>query len=213
MNSKKKIGKKTIIYIAIPVCFIICFSLLLHGVSQEKLKEKFIDVQNYLGLLDSCSAAYGNGGDRFDTIMSGIHYIDSLPHIFAALYDSNLELLLDRHPEEGTSPFDPRKDGRFREMASDNETGTILIEWEDLDGGITKRTMHTCFRWVSVPGIGEGPYLMAAGVSSYSLVSPTVGIFIGAIMGTLTVSIFSMLGFAVFIVLDIIHLRYRRTKK
>lgn len=193
--------QKKVVFSIMPVCFIVCFSLLLYGISQEKLKEKFIDIQADLELLTLHSDV--------GVMLNGIEYIDGLPHIFAALYDSEFAILNYRSPEPGTAPFDPRKNKDFLMLVENNLTGTIPIIWEDLEGGISRRKMHTCFRWVTMPT--GNTYLMAAGVSAYSLISPALNWFIGVPLGLITISMLSMLGYAIFVVRDL-YLHFRRQK-
>jgi len=203
--------RKKIALIVFPLCFAVCFFLLVHGIRQEKLKEKFIDLQGYLELLSLHSNTCGDENTFFGALHGGIQFIDKLPHIFAVLYDSDLQILSNRSPEEGTAPFDPRRNKKFMELVATGTTGIIPVIWEDLEGGITKRTMYTCYRWVRVPG-GNKQICLAAGVSSYSLTSPSLDLFIGIVFAILSVSLTAILWFAIFIVYDI-HIRYRRTSE
>jgi len=186
----RNVQKIAIFLIILAACFMVCFFLLLNGIQQEKLKEKFVDIQGYLEILSLHSSEYKTEDALLETLHKGIGYIDRLPHVFAALYDSDLAIMSARSPEEGTAPFDPRKDARCMEAVR-NSDGALPIAWEDLEGGITKRTMHTCWRWVDMPG---GRFcLMAAGVSSYSLASPSFNVFIGIFVGVLLASLFIFL--------------------
>jgi len=202
--------QKKVVFALVPICFIICFTLLVYGVSREKLKEKFIDTQNNLELLSLGSNAIKDEDVFFELLHEGIEYIDDLPHVFAALYDSDLVILLERHPEAGTAPFDPRQNKDFMELVGSNQTGTIPIIWEDLAGGITRRKMYTCFRWVTMPEINKS-YLMAAGVSAYSIASPTIGLLIGIVLAVLLLCLFTSLGVVIFVVRDL-SLHFRRCK-
>ena len=194
MSGRQKIAA----FIIIPVFFLICFSALLFGITNEKLKEKFIDVQNYLELLDLYSRNTYTGDDEFLNVMlEGIQFIDGLPHIFAAMYDDSLLLIGERLPEIGTAPFDPRRDKDFIKRVNDNQRGTMSIVWEDLDGGISARTMHLCFKWVSE---NNKTYLLAAGISAYSLVSPTLSWFIGILLGFMSLSLALVSAFTIYTV-------------
>jgi len=197
---KKKVSIKIkVMFFVIPICLIACFSLLVYSISREKLKEKFIDTQNYLELLSLYSYSYKDRAIFVDTMLEGMRYIDSLPHVFAALYNDSFEILSYRSPEEGTAPFDPRLDNSFMALAGNNTTGTIPIIWEDLPGGITKRKMYVCFRWATIPEYNRS-YLMAAAVSSYSLASPTINLFVGIVSVILLAALFLSLGFVIKIV-------------
>ena len=178
--------QRTIALLCFCVCFVFCFALMVYGISEEKLQEKFIDLQSFLELISA-----------HDSINADIEYIDRLPHVFAALYDSELNILSYRSPEEGTAPFDPRFNNEFKNLIKNNEYGTINIEWEDLSGGITKRTMHTCFRRI------EPNYIIAAGISTYALISPTLSIFIGSVLAVFLILFIFLLCFAVYLFMDI----------
>ena len=188
------------------LCFICCFGMLIYGIEQEKLKEKFVDIQSFLELTSLHISTYEN----VDILKTDIEYIDNMPHVFASLYDADLTILTIRTPEEGTAPFDPRINSEFLELVNNNSVGNITISWEDLPGGITRRIMHTCFRWVQLPD--DGSYLMAAGISTYSLISPSLNLFIGIILGILFFSIILVLGFVFYVIRDL-YIRYRNVKK
>ena len=196
MNGRHKAAA----FVIVPVIFLICFSMLLYGITNEKLKEKFIDIQNYLELLDLYSNfVYSDESEFVGTMLQGIQFIDGLPHVFAAMYDDTLSIIGDRLPEVGTAPFDPRLNKNFITHVSENQTGTMPIVWEDLDGGITKRIMHTCFRWITMPN-SDKTFLMAAGISAYSLGSPSLNWFIGILLGVLTISLLLTFGFTIYTV-------------
>jgi len=202
---------KKVSLVAVPFCFAVCLVLLLRGIRQEKLKEKFVDLQSFIELLSLSGSAYKDENTFFEIMHEGIKYIDGLPHVFAALYDEDLAILSYRSPEEGTAPFDPRRDSHFLELLNAGNSGTVSIVWEDLEGGITKREMFTCFQWVEVPNSGR-LCLAAAGISAYSLVSPSLSVFIGIVLGILTISFLLMLGFAIYIIRDICGCRGRDEK-
>ena len=203
---------KRFIFIILPICFIACFALLLHGIRQEKLKEKFIDIQNYLELLSFYSDfTFENEADFFALLDKGIEYIDSLPHVFAAVYNSNLGIISSRSPEIGTSPFDPRNDRHFMELVRKRPIGNIPVVWEDLEGGITRRTMYTSFRWVPIPNSNDAVCLLAAGVSTYSLMSPALNWFVGGVLGILVICMFAILGFCIYVVGDL-YIRFGRNR-
>jgi len=197
--------QKIIALSIICVCFISCFALLVYGIEQEKLKEKFVDLQSILELTEIHINTY----EDISILKTDIEYVDKLPHIFASLYNTDLNILTYRSPEEGTAPFDPRLNKDFMMLINNNKSGNLQIPWEDLEGRITKRTMHTCFRWVHLPG--DSNYLIAAGISTYSLSSPTLNIFIAIILGFLFVSIVMVLGLVSYIILNL-YVRYRNVK-
>ena len=194
MNGRHKAAALVIV----PVIFLFCFYLLLYGITNEKLKEKFIDIQNHLELLYLYSnSAYSDESEFVGTMLQGIQFIDGLPHVFAAMYDDTLLIISDRLPEEGTAPFDPRLNRNFMIQISENQTGTMPIIWEDLEGGITRRIMHICFRWITIPN-SDKTFLMAAGISAYSLGSPSLNWFIGILLGVLVISLLLIFGFTIY---------------
>ena len=179
---------KISLFALMPIIFVMCFSLFIYGISNEKLKEKFIDIQNNLELIAKSAHTKEN-------TLQGIQYLDSLPHVFAALYDDTLSIVGERSPEVGTAPFDPRRNSDFMELIRENRSGTIPIVWEDTEGRITKRVMYTCFRWITLQ---DKTFLLAAGVSAYSLSSPTLNWFIGVLLGVMTILLILTLGFTIY---------------
>ena len=92
--------------------------------------------------LDEDWGTYDYASDFDDSISR----LDSLPGVFAAMYDENLTLLSERVTVEGERGMDPRSHPDFLSLASEHEQGEIdLVNWQD--AGVEQAT-RLYYRWI-----------------------------------------------------------------
>jgi hypothetical protein len=178
------------------------FALLLYGVQEEKLKEKFIDHQINLELIAHQVELFIDQDDDWveehqfyeDSLAFSIQILDELPMVFAALYDQNLQNVSSRYPSYESSPFDPLKYDAFTKAVQGKDAGTLSVIYGDRARSIPNRKMYLCFRWVPLRDSISDRYLLAVGISRYSIKSPMLNVFIGGILIFFSITLVASIG-------------------
>jgi hypothetical protein len=136
----------------------------------EKVVEKQTDLELLCAQLDRFIELDGDW-DTYDyaKIMAhSLEYLDNLPHTFAALYDSSLQLLTARTHEN--APFDPLAYPQFTEAVCTNETGELTLLYNATD--TEAREMRVIWRWVPTDTTLDGRFLTVVAISRTAVTTP-----------------------------------------
>ena len=158
----------------------IYFKFITDEIKRALLGEKYTEIVNAVDMLGAAAEA---DADRLwlnhkDSIRDSVEFLDGLYQIYAALYmcaDEQIFLVSDRVYE--TSPFEPLEYSYFREAVSSRESGSVVIGYAP--DGQTHRDMHIYFKWLPLYLPSGERYFVAAGVSSYSVVT-SISVWVSA---------------------------------
>ena len=116
--------------------------------------------------------------------------MDVRPYTFAALYDTNLEIVSERTSNYGDL-FNPVSDPRFLSAIEQNRSGTFVLPFPPEQGA--PRDMYVYYRWIPTdPSLSCG-YLAVVAVSQYSItnnIADWVGI--GAVVLIVVVTVLNI---------------------
>ena len=161
----------------IPIAFLICsalyFQYAIRQINNLLLQEKLIETVYTVDIL--AAAAEANHALAWDAheanIREAVTSLDSLHQIFAGAYkiDDAGHLMLFSKRNYETSIFDPTSYSEFISAVSNSHSGNIVIGHTPV--GQAYRDLYIYFRWMPLYSPSDKRFLVAAGVSQYSVVT------------------------------------------
>jgi hypothetical protein len=132
-------------------------------ITREKFNEKYLDikhsVQRIMYHAEQLFAVTGNWDDCEESLIIHASALDSIPGIFAALYNADFQTVSHRTLTYANA-FDPLNYRQFRAMAQHRTNGEMILTFKPEDG--RERKMSVYFQW-------ERGYVMAVGLSAHSV--------------------------------------------
>jgi len=168
-------------FVMLPVVFLILNALFFAYASREVRNTLFLEKYDEIVTSVDMLAAVEEKTDCewFDhekTIRDAAEFMDRYYQVFAGAYkfsDGNLVLISERFYE--TSPFEPLDYPVFIETVLSHENGNLVIRYTPENQEY--RDLHIYFKWMPSFLPPQEQYLVAAGVSKYSI-TKTVSLWV-----------------------------------
>lgn len=194
-----RIVKLAMLLLIIFAVFTVANAYLYSITEQNVLAEKVLEYERHLDILSertdfNAELPLDGGQYRKDRLIHTMELLDSTPDVFASAYSVNGEELIEISNRIGTygTPFDPRTDPVFVKAVLDDfddrsQTFTIPITYTHAETeSAPNRTVWVSYRWVPTDYENTESFLIAAGVSTFSIanaIPPTMYlIYIGQLL-------------------------------
>ena len=167
---------------------------------QEKAHERRQQTEFIHAMMDTFIEKDINTDQRGDILIAAVAYIEAhFDSTYAQVYDAQLNPLNDLHLGiGGGQKHDPLDYPEFVEAILNNEAGDLVYWYETPQAG--GRNVYMTFRWMPTDQDHPERFLVAVGISKYSITTHIPMIFNAAIwIMIFAVTITTLLAFAVII--------------
>jgi len=158
--------------------------------------EKRQDVALLCGVVDmlvEMETETGDPREYTDALIFAVQYIEANFHLtFAQVFDEDFNALVPLSPGAGGgAKHNPLDYPEFVEAVTSNESGDLVYTYENPQAG--KREVYMTFRWVPTDTEASSRYLIAVGISKYTISESIDSLTIyGAVVLIIVAAIFIM---------------------
>ena len=161
----------------LPMIFLVLnaayFSIADRKIKSVMLNEKYLEIVSMIDMLAAAVEANKtlSGPEHEAGVVKAMEHVDQLYQVYAAVYRFNngkLELITHRNFE--TSIFEPMDFTEFAEMIDEQGAGKLVIGYTPEHQA--HRELHLYFRWTPLYLSHEERFLLIAGVSEHSILTP-----------------------------------------